>query len=80
MRNLFHVPNVGFPKVLIFLISVFLRKILNFNNFSQKRPNFPDQNGHYPANIYLFKFNNRIIRKRCKVCSKLPIKTPEQCH
>ena len=29
-----------------------------------------------PANIYLFKVNNR--RKRCEICSKLTIKTPER--
>ena len=32
----------------------------------------------YPANIYLFKFSNRNIRKRCEMCSKLTLKTPEQ--
>ena len=31
-----------------------------------------------PANIYLFKINNRNARKRCKICSKLIIKTPER--
>ena len=31
----------------------------------------------YPANIHLFKVNNRNTRKRCKICSKLRIKTPE---
>ena len=31
-----------------------------------------------PANVYLFKFNNRNTRKRCKICSKLTIKTPER--
>ena len=31
----------------------------------------------YPANIYLFKFNNRDSRKRCEICSKLTIKAPE---
>ena len=30
-----------------------------------------------PANIYLFKFNGN-TRKRCKICSKWTIKTPEQ--
>ena len=30
------------------------------------------------ANIYLFKFNNRNTRKRCEICSKLTIKTPER--
>ena len=33
-----------------------------------------------PANIYLFKVNNRKNRKRCEICSKLIIKTPEQRH
>ena len=27
-----------------------------------------------PANIYLFKVNNRNTRKMCEICSKLPIK------
>ena len=33
-----------------------------------------------PAIIYLFKVNNRNTRKRCKICSKLTIKTPEHHH
>ena len=33
-----------------------------------------------PANIYLFKVNNRNPRKRCQICSKLTIKTPERGH
>ena len=32
--------------------------------------------GLFPTNIYLFKNNNRNTRKRCKICSKLTIKTP----
>ena len=35
---------------------------------------------HYSANIYLFKVNNRITRKRCEIYLKLTIKTPERCH
>ena len=31
-----------------------------------------------PANIYLFKVSNRNAIKRCKICSELTIKTPEQ--
>ena len=31
-----------------------------------------------PANIYLFKVNNRNTRKRCEIFSKLTIKTPER--
>ena len=32
----------------------------------------------YPANIYLFEVNYKNTRKRCKICSKLTIKTPER--
>ena len=31
-----------------------------------------------PANISLFKVNNRNTGKRCEICSKLIIKTPER--
>ena len=31
-----------------------------------------------PTNIYLFKLNKRYTRKRCEICSKLTIKTPER--
>ena len=31
---------------------------------------------HYPANIDLFKANNRNTRQRCKICLELTIKTP----
>ena len=34
----------------------------------------------YPAGIYLFKVNNRNIRTRCEICSKLTIKTPGRRH
>ena len=34
--------------------------------------------GLNPANIQLFKVNNRNTRKRCEICSKLTIKTPER--
>ena len=32
---------------------------------------------HFPANIYLFKVNNKNTIKRCEIWSKLTIKTPE---
>ena len=35
---------------------------------------------HQPDNIYLFRVNNRRIRKRCEICSELTIKTPERLH
>ena len=31
----------------------------------------------YPANVSLFKVNNRNTRKKSKICLKLTIKTPE---
>ena len=35
----------------------------------------------FPADIiYLFKGSNRNTRKRCQICSKLTIKTPERRH
>ena len=34
----------------------------------------------YPANIYLFKLNNRHARPRCGMYSVLVIKTTERCH
>ena len=33
--------------------------------------------GIHPAVNYLFKVNNRNIRTRCEICSKLTITTPE---
>ena len=33
-----------------------------------------------PANIYLFKANNRSARKRYEISSKLSIKKPERHH
>ena len=32
---------------------------------------------NFPANIYLFKINNRNTRKRCEICSKITIKAPD---
>ena len=31
-----------------------------------------------PANIYLFKVNNKNIRESFETCSKLTVKTPER--
>ena len=33
-----------------------------------------------PANVYLFKVNNKNTRKMCEICSKLTIKTTERRH
>ena len=37
-----------------------------------------EHQGDCPANIYLFKVNNRNTRKTCEMCSKLTMKTPER--
>ena len=34
----------------------------------------------FPAGIYLFKVNSKNTIKRCEICSKLRIKTPERRH
>ena len=34
----------------------------------------------FPTNIYLSEVNNRKTRKRCKICSKITMKTSEQHH
>ena len=34
--------------------------------------------GLIPANIYLFKVNDKTTRKACEICSKLIIKTPKR--
>ena len=38
------------------------------------------QKNSYRANIYLFKVDYRNTRKRCEICSKLTVKTPERLH
>ena len=66
-------------------------EIYNFQYISSMAPPKPETQhkdgdlswvtkSHYPANIYLFKVNNRNTRKRCCICSKLTIKTPERRH
>ena len=35
---------------------------------------------YFLENIYVLKFNSRNLGKRFKMCSRLTIKTPEQCH
>ena len=34
----------------------------------------------FPVGICLLKVNNRNIRTRCEICSKLTIKIPERCQ
>ena len=34
----------------------------------------------FQIKIYIFKVKNRISSKRCEICSKLTLKTPERLH
>ena len=57
--------NGTMHKCLVFMWLWLWREFLK-NNRSERRI--------YPANMYLFKVNNRNTRKRCEICSKITIK------
>ena len=63
-RNLETVLN--YPAGLNFFLSNFVLEILHTIG-----------SHFFPAGIYLLKVNNRNIRARCEICSKLTIKIPE---
>ena len=59
------------------------KKEESYQNYTKDRKKVRNKN-HWrtkkeidPANIYLFKVNNRNTRKKCEICHKLTIKTPE---
>ena len=52
---------------------------LHWRRFSVFIVNF-EQIQHVLTHIYLFKVNKISTRKRCEICSKLTIKTPERRH
>ena len=56
------------------------RFISRWDHFQRFTPSQTPTCHEYTASIYLFKVNNRNTRKRCKICSKLTIKTPERRH
>ena len=78
-RNLLRKKNYQF-------VQFYFRKIFSDRDTPAKNPLWRLGNRSldalklYPANIYLFKANNRNTRKRCEICSKLTTKTPERCH
>ena len=60
-----------------------------FRNWRQATENFrvheesdchKDYVNQFPAGNYMFKINDRNTRTRCKICSKLTIKTQERRH
>ena len=48
--------------------------------YLKKKLNWVKANISLPANIYIFKLNNRKSTKRREINSKLTIKTPERCQ
>ena len=75
MHDFFWSPNVFLTHFdYSFLVNICLQildKFVLMNSWSSLT--------HYPASNYLFKINNRNTR-RCEICSKLTIMTPERRH
>ena len=63
---------------LLLALLLIIRKYSSEENDIQRSASELNTEGEHPANIYLFKISNRNSRKRCRVCSKLTIKTPER--
>ena len=68
--SLNHQKTIGFPFPLFFLFAC-----LFLSHFKAR-----NRVGPIPANIDLFKVHNRKTSKRCEICSKLTIETPERRH
>ena len=63
------------------LVNIHSNFISFFNTVKETKLIFSKSKEHlFPGNIYLFKDNNRNSRKRCEICLKLTIKTPERRH
>ena len=48
-----------------------------FNEYDKETTYTQFFDNNYPANIYLFKINNRDTRKRCPIYSTLTIEIPD---
>ena len=60
------------------VLPLILTKFQVFETSKSHLQNIHIQPVHFQANIHLLKVNNRNFRKRCEICSKLTIKTPER--
>ena len=81
MYHSFHCPKGNFVSLATGLFT--LRCISGFSNDQETIIlvfEFSVLSITFSANIYLFKVNNRNTRNRREICSKLTIKTPEQCQ
>ena len=68
-----------------FILHVYIDLLLPINKYFRVDERFhtftrEKSSSNHPANVYLFKVNNRNTRKRCEICSKLTIKTTERSH
>ena len=54
--------------------------LVSLRSWFAKGKKFPTKKSKYLAHIYQFKVSNRNTSKRCKICSKLTVKTPERHH
>ena len=66
------IENLSLPDILTLLI-LFYPSVFNFKYGGKIAENISND-------IYLFKVNNRITRKRCEICFQLTTKTPDRPH
>ena len=66
-------PNIC--KMVIHTLTIWQQKV---KNVERVLDHFLDTACLIPVGIYMFKVNNRNTRTKCRICSKLTIKTPER--
>ena len=78
--------SLGFSKYLFTFLNIYITLTCGIRKYTGKKikilssicyRDFFCENS-YPVNIYLLRVNNRNIRARCEMCSKVTIKTSEQ--
>ena len=75
--GIFIVNNLEYISYLVLMFLLFTFEQVNVGWVSSKLMTKKPE-GINPAIIYLFGVKNRSTRKRCGVCSKVTIKTPER--
>ena len=78
--HLFYYILLCFILLLIFLRKSIISTMLPFLSWNKNIENKLQSGFLYPANIYLFKVNNKKTRKRFHISSKLTVKTLHQGH
>ena len=82
-----HFPNTKNKICLWFILQLFFHKfgrwlslfiLIHQTKSSRGNRGKTHCDRSYPAYIYLLKVNKKNTRKRCEICSKLTIKTPER--